>query len=187
MGINTPFMSNKDEKRALCCFWNVNVPPDKLVLRLQAETKRAVRWLADVAAPGQIACTPIVGASGQIVIWPTDRLHPAWEKVGSSVSTRGPEFGDDRSAWFDIVRLQAASTLVTVSLEGGGRVAIYLSETLADAKIGPGRGEDATIIAVGDVLEVWRRDVWNEWLLESGKRIGAIEKGALEAIVRRAD
>lgn len=175
------------EERESDNIWFVEIPPDKLVVRLQAVVKRAVPWLAERKSPGSLECTALVGPAGQIVIRPANRLPEAWKKVAASLKKRPAEFGDERRPWFEIARLQAASSLVTVSLEPNGRVSIYLSTILADAKIGPGRGEDSTVLAIGDVLEVWRRDVWENWLRKSGENADATEKAALHAIVRRSE
>ena len=167
--------------------WFVQIPDDKLVVRLQAVVKKTVPWLADLKSPGSVDCAGLVGSFGQVIIRPTTQMPAAWKRVSAKLSKRPAEFGEERRPWFDIARIRAASSLVTVSLEGGGRVSLYLSTVLSDAKIGPGRGEDAVIIAIGEVLEVWRRDSWEKWLLRTGENSDSIEKAALQAIARRPD
>lgn len=167
--------------------WFIQIPDDKLVIRLQAVVKRSVPWLAELKTPGALECTALIGSLGQIVIRPADQAPAVWKQVAKKLDKRPADFGDERRAWFEIARLRTAAHLVKVSFEPGGRVSIYLSTVLADAKIGPARGEDSVIIAIGQVLEVWRRDTWEKWLLKTGENAESIEKEAMQAISRRAD
>jgi DNA-binding transcriptional regulator/RsmH inhibitor MraZ len=167
--------------------WFIQIPDDKLVIRLQAVVKGAVPWLAELKSPGSLECASLVGSLGQIVIRPAGQAPAAWKQVAKKLDKKPAEFGDERRAWFEIARLRTVSNLVKVSLEPGGRVSIYLSTVLADANVGPARGEDAVIISIGQVLEVWRRDTWEKWLLKTGENAESIEKASLQAIGRRSE
>jgi DNA-binding transcriptional regulator/RsmH inhibitor MraZ len=165
----------------------LKVPPDKLVIRLRAKTRDQVTWLIGKKTLGPFACVAMIGATGQIVIRPSERMPAAWKKTATSISAKQADFDDERRAWFDIVRLQIASNLVSVSIEDGGRVSIHLSVVLAEARVGPGRGEEAVVITSGNVLEIWRRDTWNAWLLKSGLAADATEQTALNELKRRSE
>lgn len=183
-GHKDPISEPEDDSGTLAF---IQVPEDKLVVRLKAAMKKSVSWLAERKVSEAIECVAVVGIHGQVVIRPKEQMPLAWKKVAGSLESKAARFGEERQPWFEIARLRAASSLVKVSIEPGGRVAIYLSTVLAEAKIGPSRDEEAVVLAQGEILEVWRRDNWDRWLLRSGEEADVKEKAAIQSINKRAD